>query len=278
MLNAYVNGKFVSAEEIQINIFDLGLLRGQAVFEYFRTYHKQPLHLNERIQRLLSSAQASAISVVQTFSQIENIVHTLLQNSPYEECTIRMIATGGETEDGFMPLGTGSLFILVKQFQPLPPDLYTKGIRLLTTPLKRSFPSIKSTHYLPALVALKKTQAQDILFINDKNEILEASSANFFGVKGGKLITSNSPDILPGITRKILLSHFPAEQRPIPLEELFSWDEAFTSSSVKEIVPVVAVDGKKIGNGLPGPQTASLIEFYKEYCHTFCLSCARINS
>ena len=267
MKTAYVNGEYFKTPTM--SPFDLGFLRGSGVFEHFRTYQRHPAFLPKRLQRLQNSANAIGIPLSHTLKEIEDIVYHLIEHNDFIESTIRIIATKGITEDGLTPMQEGSLIILTKPLTPLPSHYYTKGIRAITATHNRMFPTVKTLNYVPALMFLddaRKKGAQEVLFCSADRYILEGTTCNFFAIKDNSLITAPE-HVLPGITRSILLEkcadHFDIELRSLSLDEVSSIDEAFTTSSIKEIVPLVAIDDRQVGTGTPGPKTHQCRELFK---------------
>ena len=149
-------------------------------------------------------------------------------------------------------------------------ERFAQGIKLITTSLQRTAPEAKTTSYVSAIRALKEAKrhhAADALFVNEQGHVLEATRSNFFIFRGDTLVTPRA-GILIGITRNVVLDlargRFPIEERPILLDELPQADEAFITSSSREIVPVVQIDDLVIGNGKPGQRTYELEQRFIE--------------
>jgi branched-chain amino acid aminotransferase len=256
----FINGTYCSQAESKIPVEDLGLLRGIGVFEYMRTYEKRPFHLQKRLERLNSATKSLEIPLHYSLHEIEEIVQKLIDMAPWEELTVRIIATGGKSLDGFLPADNGSLIILTA-----PPPPPAQPLRLITFETTRFKPEFKTLHYLPALLAKQKARAQgadDALFCTPDGEILEATTANFFAIKEGVLITAEK-GILNGITRQevVKLWHGKIEYRPLKCNEIPLIEEAFITSSIREIVSITAIDGH------PLPQqekTQELIQAFRE--------------
>jgi branched-chain amino acid aminotransferase len=266
----FINGKIVAEEDAKIPILDLGVLRGYGVFDYLRTYNKRPFHLIDHLERLRFSAEEIGITLPYSLSEIEEIVELLLRKTDFPESSIKIIATGGSSSDFLMPEGKPSFFVHVYPFKGPAPSVYANGIRAITTPLTRPVPTVKTIHYIAAIMALqkgRKQKAEEALYVNQNREILEGTTCNFFGIKNGELITPSSEEILFGITRALVLrlATMPVTIRPIREEELPELDEAFVTSSSKEIVPLVAIDQTTIGNGSQGPITKQLMESFSTY-------------
>jgi branched-chain amino acid aminotransferase len=269
----YLNGDYVDEESAKIPVLDLGLIRGYGVFDYLRTYAGRPFHLWDHLLRLKHSAEHIGMRVPLSLEKIEDIVEILLKRNGYSEAGIKIILTGGVSPDQITPVEQGSLFILVHRLNPFPRELYTNGIKATTTSLQRSLPTSKTLQYLPAIVALKQGRsqnAQEALYLNQKGEILEGTTSNFFAfTKKGALVTLASEEIIFGITREIVLNlskeHFPVELRPVVYEELEELEEAFLTSSNKEVLPLTQIDHLSIGSGSVGERTQRLMHLFTVY-------------
>jgi branched-chain amino acid aminotransferase len=268
----YVNGSYVNDEEAKISVHDLGLVRGHGVFDYLRTYKGRPFHLWDHLERLQYSAKQIGLSLPFPLKKIEEIVETLLKKNSYAESSIKIIVTGGKSEDQFFPQNQPSLIVLVYPLKQLPDDCYVNGVAVTTTQHKRSMPLSKTLHYTPAILALqegKPQNAKEALYINSNQEILEATTSNFFAFKGDALVTTHSDEVLLGITREVILKiakgHFPIEVRSVSVKEIPSFEEAFVSASNKEILPVVQIDHHPVGKGVVGEKTKHLMRLFADY-------------
>ncbi len=151
-------------------------------------------------------------------------------------------------------------------------SIYQEGMKAITTRQLRFLPNVKSTNYFPSVSALKnavKSGCDDALFINDQDEILEGTTSNVFFFKNGTLFTDNSDLIINGVTRDIVLeiakNYYPIELKPITLSDLKNCQEAFFTSSIKDLIPLVQIDQIKIGDGKPGPFTNHLRSLFRIY-------------
>jgi branched-chain amino acid aminotransferase len=269
----YVNGKYLPADQAKISVLDLGLLRGYGVFDYLRTYRGQPFHLKDHLFRLNYSAQQIGLHLPHSMEEIESIVMRLLQQNNSPESSIKIVLTGGVSEDQMLPHKEPTLTIFVYPFTPFPGHYYTEGIKAITTRLHRILPSVKTTQYIPAILALQKGRlhnAQEALYLNERSELLEATTSNFFAFdQKGNLLTPHSEEILFGITREVLIqiasAHFPLQMRPIAYAEIPDFEEAFLTSSNKEVMPLIQIDNHLIGNGTVGEKTKQLMRLFAEY-------------
>lgn len=271
-MQVFINGTYATQENALVSILDLGLLRGYGVFDYLRTYENRPFHLQDHLERLHYSASQVGMDLPYSFSSIEQIIQELLQKSPHQEHSIKLVVTGGLSEDQLFPSTTSSFFAFAYPLQRPASTAFTQGVRVLTTRHKRSFPHCKTTQYLGAIVALqegKKHNASEVLYLNDNNEVQEATTSNFFAFREGTLLTPPEEGILLGITREVVLRlcapHFPTIVRPIMQRDLPFLDEAFLTASNKEIMPISHIDGLPIGKGTVGPLTQKVMHLFAEY-------------
>ena len=246
----YINDQFVESEEAKVSALDLSVLRGFGVMDYLRTYGGRPFRLKEHLVRFIFSAEEIGLKVPKSIEELEEVVEGLLLKTDFEETSIKVVLTGGVSEDQLMPGGIPTFFAVAYPFKPFPEVYFEKGIKIMTECYERPFPKAKSIHYLPAIVALKKGEKQgaiDVLFSNEQGFLLETGTANFFAVKEGKMITPKE-GVLEGVTRKIVLELEDIEERAIHKSEIESFEGAFLSSSNKEIMPVIQINNQVINN------------------------------
>lgn len=268
----YVNGHYVDPSSATLPILDLGLLRGCAVFDYLRTYEGNCFHLDEHLQRLEYSATQLGLDLPHSLQEIKEIVLETKRLNPFKEASIKVIITGGISHDQFTPSSQTHLIVLVYPLSSYPAHYFTNGISVITTRLSRSLPKSKTTQYIPGIVALQKGKSTGIteaLYLNEKGEILEAITSNFFAFRNGTLYTCNSEEILFGITREVLLQlaqpHYKIQMQSVTLEQIDDMEEAFITASNKEVMPVIQIDGRKVGNGTVGQKTRHLMQLFRAY-------------
>lgn len=265
-----IGGQWVHPDEATISINDMAVLRGYSVFESLRTYNFRPFHLDEHLERLYRSAIMIDMEIPWSSKQIADIVREIITRNTYQNASIRLLVTGGESEDGILPSGNPLLVVMITPLGERDMERFARGSKLITTKLQRISPEAKTANYIAAVRALKEASrrnAADALFVNEREHVLEATRSNFFIFRGDTLVTPRR-GILIGITRNIVLelaqSLYVVEERPILLEELALADEAFITSSAKEITPVVQIDDLIIGDGKPGPRTYQLEQRFIE--------------
>lgn len=271
----YIDGKFVPANDASIPVNDLALLRGYGVFDFLRTYNNTPFCLEEHLNRLRRSANLIDINLPWSNDELQGIVQETLNKNGYAESTIKILVTGGDSPDGLIPIGKSRLLVMVSALKPMNTADYELGVKLTTSRVPRLFPGAKSTNYIAgirAIAAAQKAGAAESLYIGRNNQILECVTSNFFGFRNGVLVTPES-DILPGITRRVVLDLaadvFSIETREMDLDEMKLLDEAFITSSTREVLPVVQINDLTIGNGKPGKNTHRLMEMFSGFTATY---------
>ncbi|MBA3530790.1 MAG: aminotransferase class IV [Ardenticatenales bacterium] len=269
----YLGGEFVSARTASLPLNDLAILRGYGVFDFLRTYQGRPFRLRPHLERLHRSATAIGIEPPWSIEALAEITHETVRRNTFEEATIRLVVTGGVAEDSITPSGAPTLAVMVGAVSPLPAATYEQGVKVITVPFSRTMPEIKSLNYIPGIMALRQAraaQAIEALYMASAGTILEGTTTNFFIVRDNVLITP-CDNILKGITRGVVLEvtmgQMEVMERPITLADLSECQEAFITSTTKEILPVVQVDGVRIGNGVPGATTRTLHELFQEATH-----------
>jgi branched-chain amino acid aminotransferase len=263
-----IGGQWVHPDKASISVNDIGVLRGYNVFESLRTYDRRPFHLDLHLTRLYHSAKLIEMEIPWSSEQIAAVVREIIARNTYRHAAIRLLVTGGESEDGMLPSGEPLLVAMITPLGERDMERFAQGCMLITTKFQRISPEAKTANYIAAVRALKEAKrrgAADALFVNEREHVLEATRSNFFIFRGDTLITPHR-GILLGITRNVVLelarSKFTIEERPILLEELALADEAFITSSSKEITPVVQIDDLMIADGKPGQRTYQLEQLF----------------
>ncbi len=260
----YVDGAWVHPHQASISLNDIAILRGYSVFEALRTYHRHPFHLEGHLERIYRSAEIIDLEIPYSREQIAGVIYESIERNTYSHAAIRLLLTGGESEDGLLAIGPSKLVVMVTPLGERDMERFARGVFLITTRLQREAPEAKTSSYTAALRALKEATrrgADDALYVNERNHVQEATRSNFFLFRGDTLVTPRD-EVLIGITRNVVLDlardRFAIEERPILLEELRLADEAFVTSSSREITPVVRIDDVTIGTGGPGSRTIEL--------------------
>ncbi len=261
----FADGKIVPTETATLHPMDLGLIRGYGIFDFFRTVDHSPLFLEDYLDRFITSAEKTFLPMVYSRAELREIISTLISKNDLQSGGLRMVLSGGISENHFSP-ANGKLFIFGESLSLPSEEKYQDGIKLLTLEYVRPIADIKTTNYtLPVWhsVNWKRLGAEDVLY-HWNGWVSESSRSNFFIVKNGVLHTPDQ-HILHGITRKHILDLVKnVVIRAISLEEVWEADEAFISSTTKILLPVTQVDERKIGNGKPGPVTMGILEEFRK--------------
>lgn len=262
----HLNGVMLPLSQASISPLDIGLLRGYAVFDLLRTIGGRPFLLPQHLTRLRASASQLDLTVPMDDAAIEAAITQLLAANAHKEATIRIVLTGGVSPDGmtFDP-ATPTFMILTHELSELPAEAYAQGARLVTQEHVREFPHAKTTNYLTMLKHRPRALAAgatDLLY-HDGSKISEAASASVYFVRGGTILAPGD-GVLLGTTGSFVLDL--ARQRhdvvagDVSLDDAFAADEVFLTSTTRNVLPIVEIDGRRIGEGVPGPVTRDLME------------------
>ncbi|MBA7645403.1 Branched-chain-amino-acid aminotransferase [subsurface metagenome] len=275
----YLNGTLVPAQEAKLSPLDRGFLYGYGLFETMRSYNGRIFRLDRHLARLRRSAAMLALASELEAYDLEQAIYDTLEANRLKDARVRLTVSAGLGERGLAPPSSGviTVFVSAEKLVPPSPQVYRRGIRAAIVSTRRNSLSplsqLKATAYLDSFVALSQAAAlgaEEAILLNERGFIAECSTSNIFLVAGGLLLTpSQESGILPGITREAVLElaqalGIEAVEGEIPAERLLQAEEAFLTTSVREIVPITSVDGKPIGSGRPGAVTKRLMAAYKE--------------
>ena len=267
----YVNGSFVPPTQAMLPLNDLGIVRGYGVFDLLRTYGKTPFRLRDHIHRLESSASQIGLGLPWSTEELEDVVLQTYARNDIPDASIRIVVTGGPSTNFMTPQGNPSLMVMVHPVAPYPASYYSQGSKAVSTLIERTMATVKSLNYIGAIMAMndaEKTGAVEAIYLDAHDRLTEGTRANLFVVRGERLITPRE-GVLKGITRQVVMeiatNDFEVVEHPIHYHELSLIDEAFLTSTTKEILPVVQIDEHVIGTGKPGPKTQRIIELFNAY-------------
>lgn len=275
-----IDGAFVPREDARVSVFDRGFLFGDSVFEVLRTYDGAPLGLEAHLLRLERSARSFGFELPVSLAVFADEVRAAITKAAEPALYVRMIVTRGEGPLHIDPSAASKPLrvILASPLPVQPAGLFERGVAMATVRAHRAADATPATAAkcsayvgnMLAYVEARRRGAYEALLVGETGELLEGNSSSFFVVRGGAVETPPlALGILPGITRAIV--RLAAGELGIPFRErlLFSpdavaADEAFLSSSLREVLAVVGLDGKAIGSGAPGPVTQRLHTKYGE--------------
>ena len=263
-MKVYLNGRFVEERFAKVSVFDRSFLYGDGIFETLRAYCGKIFREKEHIDRLKRSAEAIYLPLPEI--DYSRIFQKLLKANNLSDGLLRLTISRGEGW-GIEPAGIPNVVCFAKNFSGLPEEMYEKGISAVVAIRRRPKIAIKSTNYLEAILARIEAKGREAIMLSADGFVAGAVTSNIFIVKDQRLITPPlSLGILPGITRQTVLeiATIKAEERVFRKEELYSADEVFLTNTSYEIMPITEIDGSKIGKGLPGVVTKTLLwEFRK---------------
>lgn len=270
----WIDGGPVAARDAKVSVFDRGFLYGDSVFETLRTYNGKAFALDEHLERLARSAALVHIELPVSLDRLREEVASALEQVSAPESYVRLMLTRGVGAMGLDPgMAVQPLRVMiVAPLSPPPQEAYETGVSVITYATQRAGDATpaagaKIGNYLVAVLAMRTARehsAVEALIVDSAGHVVEGATSNVFAVSKGVLHTpSEREGILAGITRRTLLdvaATLGIEVRLGPLERqwLLTADEVFISSSIREILPVVRVDDRVIGTGLPGPVTQRL--------------------
>ena len=265
----FLNGKIVKAGKAFLHITDLALLRGFGIFDFCRTQNGQPLLIDKYLNRFFNSANCIDLEIPYSKEFIKDSIYQLLKKNGIVEAGIRMVLTGGYTENGYTP-GDPNFFILIEKINFPDSSFYKVGIDLIFHEHQRELSHIKSINYLTPISIRKKIQkanAYDVLY-HFNGKVLEVSRSNIFIVKNNIIITPRE-NVLRGITRstvlKLATEDFNIEERNISIKELYHADEVFMTGTTKKVLPVRKIDDHVFIKGKPGRVTQTLKSLYQDF-------------
>lgn len=280
-MKVYINGKYYEKEKAKISVFDHGFLYGDGVFEGIRSYSRSVFKLREHIDRLYESARSICLEVPMSKDRLIEAVCRTLRINKLDDGYIRLIVSRGEGDLGLDPRkcrGNATIVIIADKIALYPPQLYKKGMEIITVATVRNLPEalnpqIKSMNYLNNILA--KIEAvncgyEEAIMLDSLGYVAECTGDNIFIVKRNELYTPpQCMGTLRGITRDTILEiasrkGIPVHEHVITRHEVYIADECFLTGTAAEVIPVVKVDGRRIGEGKPGKVTARLMGEFRE--------------
>ncbi len=280
-----VNGRITDQDHAVISVFDHGFLYGEGVYEVLRTYNGVPFLFERHMGRLRRSAGMTALPIPLTDEQIsrrfrETMDAAKLGTGRESEAYIRILVTRGVGEMNYdvRSCPECSVVVIVKPHNQPPDKVFENGVRVSLVDIVRNHPAtvnprIKSNNLLNNALAMQeaaRSGAFEGLMRNYKGEIAECSQSNFFVVKNGAALTPPlEAGLLPGITREFIFEvgndvGIPVREQVLHDEDVFGADEAFLTSTTRELVPIVQVNDHKIGAGVPGPIAKALLAAFRK--------------
>ncbi|MDF7822567.1 branched-chain-amino-acid transaminase [Pontiellaceae bacterium B12227] len=279
-MKIFLGDKLVDEKDAVVSVFDHGLLYGDGVFEGIRAYNGRVFLLDEHIDRLYDSAKAIALNIPMTREEMSAAVVETCKANEISDGYIRLVVTRGVGTLGLNPYlcEKAQVIIIAAKIQLYPQELYDNGLKIVTVGTVRNHPEainprVKSLNYLNNVLA--KIEAinagcMECLMLNHKGEVAEASGDNVFAVKNGVITTPPSTSgALEGLTRNKVMdlareAGYEVRELTMARYDLYVADEVFLTGTAAEIISVVDIDKREIGDGKPGQVTSKLAEMYHQ--------------
>jgi branched-chain amino acid aminotransferase len=279
-MKVYIDREYYDRSDARLSVFDHGLLYGDGVFEGIRIYNGRVFKLKEHIERLYQSATAIFLKIPMKKEDMESAVLDTVRINEKENGYIRLIVTRGEGPLGIdpTPCKKATIIIIVANIQLYPEEYYKNGIEIITASSRRIpsdclDPRVKSLNYLNNIMAkLEARQAGclEAVMLNREGVVAECTGDNIFIVKNNELFTpATYHGALDGITMKAVMEiaeslYIKTYETTLTRYDLYNADECFMTGTGAEIIPVIKIDGRVIGDGKPGAITRKLINSFKE--------------
>jgi branched-chain amino acid aminotransferase len=280
-LKIWLDGKLVDSQDAKISVFDHGLLYGDGVFEGIRVYNGRVFELDAHIKRLYESAKAIRLTISINHSELVSAIEQTVKANNITDGYIRLVVTRGAGTLGLNPFvcKNSSIFIIADSIQLYPEELYEKGMRLISATTVRNHPlaippQAKTMNYLNNILAKIEALDNDVpeaIMYNHEGYVAEASGDNVLIVKDGIIYTPPAEaGALPGITKSIVIKlakeqDLQVVEKNLTRFDLYVCDEFFLTGTAAEVIGIVEVDGRTIGDGKPGPITNLLRKKFFEY-------------
>ena len=282
-LKIWINGKLVDREDAKITVFDHGLLYGDGVFEGIRVYKGRVFELDAHIKRLYESAKAIRLTISISQSELTGAVEQTVEANGISNGYIRLVVTRGVGTLGLNPFicKNSCIVIIADSIQLYPEELYEKGMRVISATTVRNHPlaippQAKSLNYLNNILAKIESLDNDVpeaIMYNHQGYVAEASGDNVLIVKDGVIYTPPAEaGALPGITQRVVIKLAKEEkiqvvEKNLTRFDLYVCDEFFLTGTAAEVIGIVEIDGRMIGDGKPGPITSLLRKKFFQYAH-----------
>jgi branched-chain amino acid aminotransferase len=279
-LKIFINGTLYDKEDAKVSVYDHGLLYGDGVFEGMRTYGGKVFRLEAHLNRLWNSAKAIWLTIPMSRDEMARAVNDTVRANNVGDGYVRLVVTRGAGTLGLDPnrCSDPQVIVIADRITLYPEEFYKNGLEIVTVSTIRNHPAalnarVKSLNYLNNILAkIEGLQAGCIeaLMLNHKGEVAECTGDNIFIVLGGEVLTPPvEASILEGITRATVIdlareAGYPVRETPLTRHDVYIAEECFLTGSAAEIVPVVKLDSRTIGDGKPGKVTRDLTERFRK--------------
>ena len=278
-MKIYIDGKYYDELNAKVSVFDHGLLYGDGVFEGIRVYNRRIFRLAAHLERLYASARAIALTIPFGEAEMADAVRETVRRNRRDDAYIRLIVTRGAGALGIDPLSCPkpSVIVIVDEVRVYPRDLYASGIKVITSATRQVSHEaldarVKSLNYLKNILAkidAQRAGAHEAILLNTAGFIAECSADNLFVVRHNRLLTPSPQDgALEGITRGAVLelaaeAGLAAAEARLTRYDVYTADECFVTGTGAEVMGIIEIDGRRIGDGRPGATTRRLADGFQ---------------
>ena len=282
-LKIWLGNKLVDEADAKISVFDHGLLYGDGVFEGIRVYSGRIFELDAHIRRLYESAKGIRLDIPMGKAELIKAVEKTTEANGIIDGYIRLVVTRGVGTLGLNPFTCEEpgLFIIADNIQLYPEEFYEKGMKIISATTVRNHPlaippQVKSLNYLNNILAKIEALDNDVpeaIMYNHEGYVAEATGDNVFIVRNGVIFTPPvEAGALEGITRSVVIrlakeEKFQVVEKNLTRFDLYICDEFFLTGTAAEVIGIVDIDGRVIGDGSPGPVTKLLRKNFFRYAH-----------
>jgi branched-chain amino acid aminotransferase len=282
-LKIWLDGELVNQANAKVSVFDHGLLYGDGVFEGIRVYNSKIFELEAHIKRLYDSAKAIRLDIAMSRSKLISAVEKTVEANGVVDGYIRLVITRGVGTLGLNPFvcENSSVIIIADNIQLYPEELYEKGMKVISATTVRNHPlaippQVKSLNYLNNILAKIEALDYDVpeaIMYNHEGYVAEATGDNVFIVRDGVIYTPPvEAGSLEGITRSVVIrlakeENLEVVEKNLTRYDLYVCDEFFLTGTAAEVIGIVEIDGRVIGDGKPGPVTKLLRKKFFNYAH-----------
>jgi len=280
LVEIWINGEFFPRHEARISVFDSGFLVGDGVWEGLRLHHGRFAFLDRHLDRLFAGLTTTGIDLGMSRDEIVGALSaTVDRNEMHDDVHVRLMVTRGDKKTPSQHPSNcvgGPNVVIIAEHKAADPAVLESGITLFTTTIRRPPPDTldqrlnchSKLHEVIALIQAVEAGADEALMLDPTGAVATCNATNFFVLREGGLWTSTGHYNLNGITRQVVLEVAPdlgltVCEKPFSLTDVYSAEEAFVTGTFGGLTPVVAVDGRTIGDGHPGSVTARLRDHYQ---------------
>ncbi|MEO6970340.1 MAG: branched-chain-amino-acid transaminase [Chthoniobacterales bacterium] len=279
-LQIYIDGEFFDQADAKVSVFDHGLLYGDGVFEGIRFYNGRVFRMEAHMDRLWESARSICLEIPISREEMDEALLETIRQNDLRDGYVRLIVTRGVGNLGLNPAQCKrpSVIIIASTIALYSEETYRRGLTVVTVATRRMGPAtlnpaIKSLNYLNNVLArieANLANADEALMLNDAGNVAECTADNVFVVKRGQIMTPPiTAGALRGITRSVVFDiaaelDIAISEPDLTRHDLYIADEAFLTGTAAEVIPMIKVDGRSIGDGKPGPITQRTIARFRE--------------